>query len=363
MTRSFRSGAAVAILLSGIIAGADTRAQMANYCIPSYVCNAGNSQYELQPSSTAMCGAGMMCPAPATLTGPFASGQACTPTNGGNTITTTPVQCISGKQCVNDSVCPIGWHCDTTNTDKCVIGCAYDTCLSGQYCDTTATPPACKAGCDQPGMGHGGCPVGQFCDIENRKCVAGCESDDNCLFGTVCNIVPGSPPGQCVTGCYPCDGHYVCESSAVQCEALSTVYYKRGCPDGTLCVPNSSGNNFWAPWYWAALERVILGTCVKGGCSDSVDCNYPSGVCWVVSNSSEAHGTDYAGAQQRQCVKPQDVACNTDSDCPRLTYCNNGKCEAGCANDMACVGYQGFENQCLVGSNANSCNLTTHSCQ
>lgn len=122
-----------------------------------------------------------------------------------------PLMCASGLTLCGNS-------CVNTRGDFGNCGACGRVCASSQYCDNSdcqALPAMCTA---TPGS----CPASHYCDLRTNKCNFGCQTNQNCTNGQICDpnrAVCVCPAGTnfCGSSCVPNDTVTACGSQCLSC--------------------------------------------------------------------------------------------------------------------------------------------------
>ena len=218
------------------------------------------------------------------------------------------VACVKGGDCMPGSQCV---------NEQCVPGCdANNPCPMGQVCDPVAK--SCVQ-CSKNGdcAGNGSTTV---CNLSSHMCV-GCVTDDDCGAGSVCHAAT------CATGCsgsHPaCPMAEVCNVGAGMCVGCLS---DGDCKDSAnprcqaqtnTCVPCLPTNDN------CAAGQYCSGTVCSPGCRSNSDC---------ASNKA---------APQCDTVAHQCVGCVDDTGCGIGTVCKSNTCVTGCNAHNQCPGGQG----------------------
>lgn len=219
--------------------------------------------------------------------------------------------------CLNDIDCGTGQICENS---RCIDACRTD--------DTCSYTMACiNQRCQDPCSIYRACPHNAICRAENHRAICSClsdtksdpftpcdrqevvqttdcQSDNDCLFGYMCNF------GSCVQGCRKDD----------------------------QCIPS---------------EACINGDCVNpcelaNACGLNADCttNAHKPVCSCHSG--------FIGDPQLECRPLQETrGCKSDNECGHRLICENSKCVIGCRDSQGCAS----DESCINRICQNPCSL------
>ena len=141
--------------------------------------------------------------------------------------------------------------CDTS-TGQCVGCLAPSDCPSGQYCDLTNH--TCNAGCDEAGDCTAPTPM---CDTTSNQC-AECLIDTDCPSGQIC------AGGACAVGC----------SVSQPCQAGNETCCSGSCHDVSSDINDCGACGTKCPSYANAASTCSSGQCGMGPCAAGfADCN------------------------------------------------------------------------------------------
>lgn len=194
--------------------------------------------------------------------------------------------------CAEDTQCPAGTYCDSTQ-HACLVGCRVDDdCLvppSDASVDAAMPGTSVDGGADAPDAGAS--TPKPWCEPQSHACVE-CVSDDHCDAGMVCRGY------RCVTGCtdeHGCaDGQTCCQGACLDLESD-----RRNCGACGVACPGIS-------------------QCCDGLCHDVYSDSRHCGTCGV-----SCPGLDHASS------KCSDGDCIIDRCAPGYFDCN-GKASDGC---------------------------------
>ncbi len=240
--------------------------------------------------------------------------------------------CMSLPQVCPSTGCPAGSYCDAS-TNKCIAGCQSDNnCASSEICTANACVPGCRT--------DAACPTGDVCD--QLKCRKACYGDADCALDSICNTETKA----CVVGCTSdsrCQSTEVCDSSIGQCRAGCRTDTQ--CPLGQICssssrtCTNGCTGDERCPSGQICVGGYGSGTC-RAGCRDDSQC--ASGICDAETSTCRQGCRDDSACplgemcdtSTSNCV----VGCDGDARCQQGQICDssNGQCRAGCRDDSTC---------------------------
>ncbi len=249
-------------------------------------------------------------------------------------------QCVA---CVSHQDCPAGEVCNTT-TSTCQAGAACGTgCPTGQVCETTSQKcVGCLANTDCPSTPSGkskqacdttekqciecaqntDCKINQIC--QNKRCISGCASQQDCTPGLLCLKATGAATGVCGK-CLKnadCPTGQICNPTSFICGS---------CADDTDCQGNQTAR-------WCDPSRAVCTT----GCSTNQHClnNAAGAICDPQRNVCVAclATSDCPRGQHCEPLNNRCVAClENDAHCPSGQICNGFSCVVGCSTDTECA--------------------------
>ena len=204
----------------------------------------------------------------------------------------------SGNSCL-DSGSSTKQTCNT-NTGLCVQCLDQSGCSDGQHCDMTSymcvADPKCKTNND--------CAKGYYCDSQTNQCAQGCSNASDCPTGDYCNTsthqcIPNSPDSGRCTSDNDCQKGYSCDKSTNQC--IPSAPISPECSDSDPCAKGYYCN-----------KKHQCEPLVTPGCKTDSDC---------AVNEFCNDGT---------------CNCSNSKACRNGEYCNNGTCEKGCDSTTTC---------------------------
>jgi Cys-rich repeat protein len=195
---------------------------------------------------------------------------------------------------------------DDAESTSCEADCPAAFCQADGACSAVR--------CDAPGS----CPVDQYCDTTISRCLPGCETQDPCDGGLVCD----PQTHQCV-GCND-DANRKCLPIVGVCNEKSGRCVQ--CVGDLDCDIGDTG----------AFCQPTLNTCVPGcvrslNCPVSLVCDIAARVCVQCLEDTDCTGICDAG----RCVEcVQDPGCGVGSE----KYCDTAiqACVPGCVQDISC---------------------------
>lgn len=150
--------------------------------------------------------------------------------------------------CSTNQAAPV---CDPASGQCVACLPGNDTCIDGQYCDSTSK--TCAVGC----TADTDCIAPLVCNTTTHQC-AGCATDSQCAAGSICG-----PTGECAQGCsasQPCQAGAECCAGACA-DVKSDPLHCGGCNKPCDKLPN-------------ATLSCAAGICGLGACAAGfADCN------------------------------------------------------------------------------------------
>ena len=270
-----------------------------------------------------------------------------------NTDCPTGYLCINNQctvlACQTSANCPSGTYCNAGKCNLCTIfGSAECPCTSASQCgggnvlckDGRCVPNSCLGPDDYA------CPIGQYCDPDQNKCV-------------LCGV--GSTPGaKCGVTC-PCEAPYYCDVAQGICE------YPEEC-NGEICTPDSTNPGAHqcceAPSVCSRAGSTGASTCVTcepgkpcppNPCSDPS--RQPCGAGCCPSGQICLEASEGICANPKNCSLTGDVQCGSGCCHPPATCGNPITAKCTCAAGASCCP-SGF----VWNSEAGTCDCASPDC-
>jgi hypothetical protein len=195
------------------------------------------------PAGLTYCLRGCAGQATCDLLGP---GYTCEARGGEQVCVPNANDCEALRGCAGDGDCPADHFCNA-ELARCQPGCNGNdlVCPNGEVCQGLRCAPPCTedADCGPGGEcregGRCGVPGGcltsaeclepeTYCDTTERRCVAGCQVDDDCADGTK-ECVGNTCRDRGCGGNYQCGFEEVCNLETRGCEAAPGRHCEEGC--------------------------------------------------------------------------------------------------------------------------------------
>jgi hypothetical protein len=237
-----------------------------NMCPVSEYCNTCEGQCKPRVAPCAPCASTLSCERPADLCAGIGAqaqdvclracagqgtcdnlgpGYECQDFDGATYCIPASGTCEGLTGCSLDSECPPDQFCN--ERQQCQPGCEEDTsCPNGQLCQGLRCAPPCTvdtecgqegAVCDDEGRCQipGGCQSSRdcseaetYCDLDQLRCVSGCQVDDDCLNAAQECLGGRCRPRGC-SGNYQCAFGEVCDLESRSCQRAEGRHCEADC--------------------------------------------------------------------------------------------------------------------------------------
>ncbi|MEE2787365.1 MAG: hypothetical protein VX589_08505, partial [Myxococcota bacterium] len=226
----------------------------------------------------------------------------------------------SGQRCLGeDTECPDNEYCEKDpdeNFGQCLPGCRQgvdDPSGMGRTCD-----PETREWVEKPCEGDSDCPEGEFCDdsADPNECKAGCRSGET-QGEQACN--PSTREFEAKAACCKGGGDQCTSEFSSDCSGDNDVFTPDATCEANPCAPSTCENddNCADNEYCDSNEMLCKPGCRlgEGGCEDELTCN----------------------PETRACTMPE---CSTDEDCEENTVCDAPSriCVAACTAESCGAG-------------------------
>ncbi|MEW5855450.1 MAG: Ig-like domain-containing protein, partial [Myxococcota bacterium] len=304
------SGATPACETTGVYAGrcVECTATDGDACVAPAVCNTDASSPLLD--TCVECSEDSHCPQEAPVCNPGTGQCAEQCTDDDDCAFPTPICALPGNilygacvECLVDSQCPAGLHCDNTRTDTCVECLRDSHCPTGERCDLGShTCGACVVDAHCP-------ESAPICDPATRTC-RGCENNGECEGDTPQCVESGSAAGRCAE----CSSDADCPEATPICDQETNTC--RICESNADCTGDLRV---------CATTGTKAGRCVQCTDDDTQACTDATPVCDMT-----------AGPSENTCV-----SCLANNHCPSTRpFCDPGthQCTEECTDNSQCNG-------------------------
>jgi hypothetical protein len=242
-----------------------------------------------------------------------------------------PLRCDDGLYCNGQETCDNARGCIAGPPIPCDdgIACTTDSCNEGaDRCDNIANPMAC--------------PAGQVCSIARRMCIMqGCQNDNQCSDGNVCNGMERCDMGNCVPGmALNCNDNNMC-NGVETCDRVNGCQpgMPLQCDDRQFC----NGSETCAPA--TGCQRGPAPTCNDNNPCTNDFCNNMAngGAGGCVSTLVDADGDGAPARMVNGVACPLGTDCNDMSAAIRpgaMEICNNidDNCNGMIDEGLMCAG-------------------------
>ncbi len=298
--------------------------------------------------------------------------------------------------------------CVNTRNDFAHCGACGQSCVGSQFCESAACQNL-PSNCSQTP-----CPANYFCDVRNSRCEFGCQSNNNCAGGQLCdlsrnlcacppnttacggNCIPVTTVTACGSRCLDCTGaggpNAIPTCTAGQCEFTCRPGFHR-C--GSQCVSNFETATCGQRCDACPAPANAMATCDGTDCGltcaagfhrcgtdcvsdfDVATCGSSCSPCPVPANATSACRAPGAGLPPacaftcnagfarcgNACVAESVTSCGpTCQTCTAPANATNPQCVNGACQYACATGSHQCGNQCVSDSSVLSCGTSCTPC-